>query len=211
MVHSSPCAQIGRNAGRMRRAMRSEDAKGVAHYPGWSKEVLKYLYENRKITASGHETTDTDPGIATSKGGLFSGNLHLWHRSLSDRVAGEPGQSARGRGHCRLSLHFRSPRADRASRPGCSPLCRKDGRCVASSDSTWLSDQAASSRRRCPRYLCSRPASPRPAPPFSPCTPDRLPRPLDGCSRPPKRHRPCICRPGSHHPCSVPDGASARR
>jgi kynurenine formamidase len=39
----------------------------VAHYPGWSKEVLQYLYEERKITASGHETTDTDPGIATSK------------------------------------------------------------------------------------------------------------------------------------------------
>lgn len=43
------------------------DDKGVAHYPGWSKEVLEYLYDTRKITASGHETTDTDPGIATSK------------------------------------------------------------------------------------------------------------------------------------------------
>ncbi|WP_455924867.1 cyclase family protein [Pseudomonas putida] len=43
------------------------DAQGVAHYPGWSKEVLVYLYETRKITASGHETTDTDPGLATSK------------------------------------------------------------------------------------------------------------------------------------------------
>ena len=49
------------------RAMRNEDTKGVAHYPGWSLPVLKYLYEKRKITASGHETTDTDPGIATSK------------------------------------------------------------------------------------------------------------------------------------------------
>ena len=49
------------------KAMRNEDAKGVAHYPGWSQDVLKYLYEERKITASGHETTDTDPGIATSK------------------------------------------------------------------------------------------------------------------------------------------------
>ena len=48
-------------------AMRNEDDKGVAHYPGWSKAVLQYLYEDRKITASGHETTDTDPGIATSK------------------------------------------------------------------------------------------------------------------------------------------------
>jgi kynurenine formamidase len=49
------------------KAMRNEDDKGVAHYPGWSKDVLQYLYEERKITASGHETTDTDPGIATSK------------------------------------------------------------------------------------------------------------------------------------------------
>jgi kynurenine formamidase len=48
--------------------MRNEDDKGVAHYPGWSKEVLTYLYEKKKITASGHETTDTDPGISTSKG-----------------------------------------------------------------------------------------------------------------------------------------------
>lgn len=50
------------------KAMRNEDADGVAHYPGWSLDVLKYLYEERKITASGHEPTDTDPGIATSKG-----------------------------------------------------------------------------------------------------------------------------------------------
>ena len=47
--------------------MRNEDDKKVAHYPGWSLETLKFLYEKRKITASGHETTDTDPGIATSK------------------------------------------------------------------------------------------------------------------------------------------------
>lgn len=48
-------------------AMENKDAAGVAHYPGWTKAALKYLYEERKITASGHETTDTDPGIATSK------------------------------------------------------------------------------------------------------------------------------------------------
>lgn len=48
-------------------AMQNKDAAGVAHYPGWRLEVLRYLYEERKITASGHETTDTDPGIATSK------------------------------------------------------------------------------------------------------------------------------------------------
>lgn len=49
-------------------AMRNEDGRGIAHYPGWSLEVLKYLYESREITASGHETTDTDPGVAASRG-----------------------------------------------------------------------------------------------------------------------------------------------
>ena len=50
------------------KALENKDDKGVAHYPGWSKEALAYLYEDRKITASGHETTDTDPGTAASKG-----------------------------------------------------------------------------------------------------------------------------------------------
>jgi kynurenine formamidase len=48
-------------------SMENKDAKGVPHYPGWSMPALKYLYEERKITASGHETTDTDPGVATAK------------------------------------------------------------------------------------------------------------------------------------------------
>jgi len=48
-------------------ALANRDAKGVFHYPGWSKEVLKLLYEDRGITASGHETTDTDPGLRTTK------------------------------------------------------------------------------------------------------------------------------------------------
>jgi kynurenine formamidase len=51
-----------------KKEMRNEDEKKVAHYPGWSKEVLTYLYEERRITASGHETTDTDPGVATTRG-----------------------------------------------------------------------------------------------------------------------------------------------
>lgn len=49
------------------KSIQNVDDKGVAHYPGWSKDVLQYLYETRKITASGHETTDTDPGLATTK------------------------------------------------------------------------------------------------------------------------------------------------
>ena len=47
--------------------MQNRDTQGVAHYPGWSMEALQYLYDVRNITASGHETTDTDPGISVSK------------------------------------------------------------------------------------------------------------------------------------------------
>ncbi|HMK87877.1 MAG TPA: cyclase family protein [Steroidobacteraceae bacterium] len=48
-------------------ALANKDASGVFHYPGWSKEALKLLHEDRRIAASGHETTDTDPGRATTK------------------------------------------------------------------------------------------------------------------------------------------------
>ncbi len=47
--------------------MQNADDKGVAHSPGWSVEALKYLIETRAVTAIGHETTDTDPGLSTSK------------------------------------------------------------------------------------------------------------------------------------------------
>ncbi|MHC4234768.1 MAG: cyclase family protein [Planctomycetota bacterium] len=50
------------------KSMRHADDRDVAHYPGWTLEALRYLYEDRKITASGHETTDTDPGVSTSRG-----------------------------------------------------------------------------------------------------------------------------------------------
>jgi len=48
-------------------AMQNKDAAGVAHYPGWSRETLQLLYQDRRIDASGHETTDTDPGTATTR------------------------------------------------------------------------------------------------------------------------------------------------
>ncbi len=48
--------------------MLNRDAAGVAHYPGWGLAALKYLCLRRRITAIGHETTDTDRGLSTSKG-----------------------------------------------------------------------------------------------------------------------------------------------
>jgi kynurenine formamidase len=49
-------------------AMANRDAYGVSHTPGWSREVLSFLVEERSISAIGHEQTDTDPGVATSNG-----------------------------------------------------------------------------------------------------------------------------------------------
>lgn len=49
-------------------AMMNRDAQGTAHFPGWSLEVLQYLFEQRQATACGHETTDTDSGLAISRG-----------------------------------------------------------------------------------------------------------------------------------------------
>jgi kynurenine formamidase len=47
-------------------AMQNMDEEEVKHYPGWSQEVLTYLIEEQNVAAIGHETTDTDPGIATT-------------------------------------------------------------------------------------------------------------------------------------------------
>ncbi len=49
-------------------AMQNRDADGVAHYPGWSVEALRFLVEERAIRAVGHEQTDTDPGSSLSVG-----------------------------------------------------------------------------------------------------------------------------------------------
>ncbi|HZY97095.1 MAG TPA: cyclase family protein [Candidatus Cybelea sp.] len=65
-------------------AMENKDAKGVAHYPGWSLPVLQYLYLERHAVATGHETTDTDPGAVTSRGQypLESWILHHGHYQI---------------------------------------------------------------------------------------------------------------------------------
>jgi len=65
-------------------AMQNKDARGIAHYPGWSMPVLRYLYDVRHVTATGHETTDTDPGIAASHNdfSLESWILHHGHYQI---------------------------------------------------------------------------------------------------------------------------------
>lgn len=47
--------------------MHNRDTDGTAHYPGWSQAVLSCLIEERAVTAIGHETIDTDPGLAVTR------------------------------------------------------------------------------------------------------------------------------------------------
>lgn len=63
-------------------AMDNKDKTGTPHFPGWSMETLKYLYEQRKIIASGHETTDTDPGNTTTEGALETYVLSTNHYQI---------------------------------------------------------------------------------------------------------------------------------
>jgi len=42
-------------------AMANKDSAGKEHFPGWTIPVLKTLFEERKIMACGHETTDNAP------------------------------------------------------------------------------------------------------------------------------------------------------
>jgi kynurenine formamidase len=68
-----PRAFIAKRSGWSRRwpsqaRMMNRDAQGVAHFPGWSLDVLRLLFEERRAIACGHETTDTDSGISISRG-----------------------------------------------------------------------------------------------------------------------------------------------
>lgn len=41
----------------------NKDEEGIEHTPGWSVDALKFLHEERNVTAIGHETLNTDSGL----------------------------------------------------------------------------------------------------------------------------------------------------
>ena len=49
----------------------NKDEKGQSHYPGWTIEALKFLFDERRVTAIGHEPIDADAAVA-QKEGFFS-------------------------------------------------------------------------------------------------------------------------------------------
>lgn len=75
-------------------AMANRDSEGLSHTPGWSREVLSFLVEHRAVTAVGHEQTDTDPGLATSRQDFSLETYVLekdcWQIELLANLAGLP-------------------------------------------------------------------------------------------------------------------------
>jgi len=56
-AHLSRCARISQRGDQKRQKWKKETQMAAPHYPAWRWPALKYLYEERKNTASGHETT----------------------------------------------------------------------------------------------------------------------------------------------------------
>jgi len=59
--------------------MLNMDKDNISHTPGWSREVLDYLLQERHITAIGHETMDTDRGIDASQMNFTLESYFLGH------------------------------------------------------------------------------------------------------------------------------------
>ena len=58
-------------------AVRNLDENGVQHTPGWSREAIEFLIEERNIKAIGHETLDTDAGVQAAETGFLYNELYL--------------------------------------------------------------------------------------------------------------------------------------
>ncbi|GAA3994686.1 cyclase family protein [Deinococcus rubellus] len=63
-----------------RERMANADAEGISHFPGWSSEVLEVLLKERGVVAVGHETTDTDGGISSTRDGDYSLEAYILGR-----------------------------------------------------------------------------------------------------------------------------------
>lgn len=58
-------------------AFNNKDADGKAHAPGWSVEALRFLFEERHISAVGHETFDTDSSEEFYRNNALKGELYV--------------------------------------------------------------------------------------------------------------------------------------
>jgi kynurenine formamidase len=58
-------------------AFENKDDKGESHSPGWGIDALKFLFQERKIKAVGHETFDTDAAVDVRKNGSLIGEYYV--------------------------------------------------------------------------------------------------------------------------------------
>ncbi|MBP3041179.1 cyclase family protein [Bacillaceae bacterium Marseille-Q3522] len=55
----------------------NKDESGNSHSPGWEIDALKFLFEERNISAIGHETFDTDSAVDVRKNGSLIGEYYV--------------------------------------------------------------------------------------------------------------------------------------
>lgn len=68
-------------------AISGTDEDGNEHFPGWSLEALKYIYEERNAAANGHEALDTDASaVAAAAGDLVCERYVLGQNKLQVEV-----------------------------------------------------------------------------------------------------------------------------
>lgn len=68
-------------------ALSGADAQGNEHFPGWSLEALKYIYEEKNAAANGHEALDTDASaVAAAAGDLICERYVLSQNKLQVEV-----------------------------------------------------------------------------------------------------------------------------
>lgn len=68
-------------------ALSGTDEEGNEHFPGWSLEALKYIYEEKNAAANGHEALDTDASaVAASAGDLICERYVLSQNKLQVEV-----------------------------------------------------------------------------------------------------------------------------
>ncbi|MDQ0270593.1 cyclase family protein [Cytobacillus purgationiresistens] len=58
-------------------AFDNKDDEGKSHAPGWGLDALTFLFEQRKVSAIGHETFDTDSAIDYRKNGALLGEYYV--------------------------------------------------------------------------------------------------------------------------------------
>lgn len=58
-------------------AISNFDQEGGEHFPGWSMEALRYIYEVRNAAANGHETLDTDASVLAARSGDLACERYL--------------------------------------------------------------------------------------------------------------------------------------